>query len=165
MKAIMKWVWGLETEPDEVQAQELTVMNTKLLGVSMITNIVILLVPLIWDISKQQLSLPTLLICIMLIIISGYSIALTHSTMGHYVTDTEIGSDHEYREAMKHLELRTLLQTVVYLCIFTLLFVFGTSYILSEKPTFIDLIGAFVAAVVFGLFMFILNKSKIKRSY
>lgn len=165
MKTVIKWIWGLDTNPDEVQTQELAVMSTKVLGVAVIVNIIILVTSLIWDIIQQQISFPTLLICIMLIIISAYSVILTRSTMGKYATNKEVTTIREYNVAIKQLEIRTFLQAIIYFCIFTLLFVFGTSYILSEKPTYMDLVGSVVAAIIFGLFMFYLNKSKIKRNY
>lgn len=71
----------------------------------------------------------------------------------------------EYKVVMKQLAIRLFFQISIYFCIFILLFVFGTSYILSEKLTFMDVVGLVVEIVISGLYMFCLNKSKITRNY
>ncbi|WP_268913608.1 DUF3278 domain-containing protein [Lentilactobacillus sp. SPB1-3] len=165
MNAINKWFWGLEANLDEVQKQELAAMNNKLFALAITLNILIMTISLIWDIYQRQLSMHTILIAIMLLIISGYAMFLSRTTIGRYVITKEITSEKKYRSIIKHLRIRTILQTIYYFVVYTLLSVFGSSYILNEKPTTWDFGIALITSIFVGLFMYIWNKSKIKRNF
>lgn len=165
MKSMVKWFWGLNQDPDEAQAQVLANLSTQVLMAAVVTNVVVLLAAYSWDIMHHQLSVPTILIVFMLIIISGYSSALTKTVLGKYATTQEVATPAAYQAIIKHLQVKAIFQSILFFGIYSLLFVGGTDYLLAENPGWMDLISCLVATVLFGGIMYGIQRSKIKRTY
>ncbi|EHL97217.1 hypothetical protein HMPREF9103_02048 [Lentilactobacillus parafarraginis F0439] len=162
MKLLEKWLFGLNGPVDEAQSRELSHIGSKGLMLSLILNIVILVVSFILDVLQRTIGFQTILIAFMLMIVSGYITVLLNNSLS---SSYEIYSEKAFKNVIKKLKIKTIVQTIFAFVVFNIIFSMGSAYILNESVSAFDLLASTVICLAYGFGMYAWNRSKIRKEY
>ncbi|MBT9672679.1 DUF3278 domain-containing protein [Secundilactobacillus kimchicus] len=163
MKKLFNVFWGIQGNLDEAQQRQLSELSVKGLTFSLVLNTILLLVSFVNDLYNKTFSLGTGLLTALLLITSLYTVILLRKS---FVNIYEAASEAEYKRTIYTIKVRSMLQSIIFILALSLTFTVVDLYVFSEgHMVALDLLICFVTGILFGVTIYFISKTKIKKIY